>query len=90
MQKHKKVMIVPLNSPLFEQAVFFLRSDAQIDEADGLRQAEEIAAAYMDRLQSPRYFISKKRKRGKSRLPRLLLLLTVGTICIFCLLKFFR
>ncbi|MBQ1947717.1 MAG: hypothetical protein II359_03815 [Clostridia bacterium] len=62
MQNQRQVVVIPLSSPLFEEAVFFLRKNAHADEGSIISEAERIALSCLHEVSEPPYMYKKKCK----------------------------
>ena len=79
MQKQRRVVIIPLSSPLFEEAVLFMRKNAEAEETSILYEAEKIALSCLNQMTEPPNLYQKKKCRKKHFLLFLALAFTAVT-----------
>ena len=65
LRNQRQVVVIPLSSPLFEEAVFFLRKNTDVDEGSIVFEAERIALSCLHEVSEPTYMYKKKHKRKK-------------------------
>jgi len=59
------IFLNDLNSPRIEQAIFILRDNADLSQADAVTEAQKIVNSYFEELHAPVFLKRKEKKWGK-------------------------
>ena len=87
MQNQRQVVVIPLSSPLFEEAVFFLRKNTNADEGSIVFEAERIARSCLQEVTEPPYMYKKKHKRNYLWISLVLSVAAAASFCTFLFMK---